>query len=204
MKHALLGTGSAQKELAEQQCAPECSRVVVQQGATGSSRVCSCVRSADTRPHAVQGGQGGAGKGTHDTRRVDFCQRVLRPPPLSPYPAALPSPSARPPVPKKDKHMLARPLLRAQCLAHWHFLDRLSLVGSRDLEHATLCARDRLQHARPSRTHTRATLFPHTHSPAGTRSILSLTHEHRCPHTHSPATCLRAARTLVQEYKTCG
>jgi hypothetical protein len=111
MKHALLGTGSAQKELVEQQGAPGCSRVVMQQGATGSSRVCSCVRSADTRPRAVQGGQGGAGKGTHDTRRVDFCQRVLRPPPLSPYPAALPSPSAPPPVAKQDKTPAGTPLV---------------------------------------------------------------------------------------------
>ena len=86
-----------------------CNRV--QQGATGSSHVCSCVRSADMRPRAVQGGQGGAGKGTHDTRRVDFSQRVLCPPPLSPYAAALPSPSAPPPVVQQDKRMPARRLL---------------------------------------------------------------------------------------------
>lgn len=114
-----------------------CNRV--QQGATGCSYVCSCVRSADTHPRAVQGGQGGAGKGTHDTRRVDISQRVLRPPPQSLCPAALLSPSAPPPVAQQEKRMPACPLLRAQCLAHWHYLAGLGLEGSRDLEHAS-CA----------------------------------------------------------------
>jgi hypothetical protein len=59
------------------------------------------------------------------------------PHPCPPIPPPCRAPAPRPLSQNKTKRMPARLLLRAQCQAHWHFLDRRSLVGSRDLPRVT-------------------------------------------------------------------